>query len=92
MENASVDSIQFIKVDQQKIGQATWNVNGLLEFIRKDNRTDSSYLIRTGAAWIAHYLDLKGVRGGRKTEPWWKRRIEWDIKRPRKDIMILEKE
>ena len=90
-ENASIDCIQFKKVDKQKIGHAARKINGLIKFIKTDNITDTNNLIRAGAAWIAQHLGLKRVRVGKKTEPWWKRRIERDIKRLRKDINILER-
>ena len=36
-------------------------------------------------------MGLKRKPVGKKSEPWWKRRIKGDIKRLRKDVNILER-
>ena len=41
--------------------------------------------------WVADQLSLKKYEGGKKKDPWWKRRIEEDIKQLKKDINILER-
>ena len=40
---------------------------------------------------VADQLSLKKYEGGKKKDPWWKRRIEEDIKQLKKDINILER-
>ena len=41
--------------------------------------------------WIAEKMGLKKIEIKEKKEPWWKRRIEGDIKRLKKDICKLER-
>ena len=40
--------------------------------------------------WIAEKMGLKKIEIKEEKEPWWKRRIEGDIKRLKKDICKLE--
>ena len=49
-------------------------------------------MIRAATVWVAEYLGLKKTEFRAKEDPWWKRRIEDDIKRIRKDVNILERD
>ena len=44
------------------------------------------------SVWVAEQIGLKKIEYRKKNEPKWKRRIEGDIKRLRKDVNILERE
>lgn len=69
----------------------TAKVNRVIEFIETKNITQTNNLIKAAGVWVADQLGLKKYEGGKKTDPWWKRRIEGDIKQLRKDINILER-
>ena len=59
--------------------------------IEAKNITQTNKLIKAVGVWVADRLGLKKYEGGRKKGPWWKRRIEEDIKQLKKDINILER-
>ena len=42
--------------------------------------------------WVAEQLGLKKVEHRKKYEPFWKRRIEGDIRRLRQEVNIMERE
>ena len=42
--------------------------------------------------WVAEELGLKKAKHRTKMEPWWKRRIEGDIKRLKQEVNFLERE
>ena len=48
-------------------------------------------MIRAASVWTAEQIGLKKKEFRSKKEPWWKRRIEGDIKQIRKDLNILER-
>ena len=62
-----------------------------IELIETKNITQTNKLIKAVGVWVADRLGLKKYEGGRKKDPWWKRRIEEDIKQLKKDINILER-
>ena len=43
------------------------------------------------ALWLAKEVAMKKGKRGEKKEPWWKRKIESDITKLRKDIKRLER-
>ena len=63
----------------------------MIELIETKNITQTNNLIKAAGVWVADQLGLKKYEGGKKKDPWWKRRIEEDIKQLKKDISILEK-
>ena len=62
-----------------------------IELIETKNITQTNKLIKAVGVWVADRLGLKKYEGGRKKDPWWKRRIEEDIKQLKKGIYILER-
>ncbi|CAB3978868.1 Hypothetical predicted protein [Paramuricea clavata] len=82
----------FKKVDRCKINEITAKVNKLVARIRTDNITDTNKLLKAVRSVVAEKIGLKEViEQTKQKEPWWKRRLDMDIKRLRKDINILER-
>ena len=71
--------------------RTTAKVNRVIELIETKNITQTNNLIKAAGVWVADQLGLKKYKGGKKKYPWWKRRIEEDIKQLKKDINILER-
>ena len=63
----------------------------MTELIQIKNINQTNNLIRAARVWITDQLGLKKYEGGKKKDPWWKKRIEEDIKQLKKDINILER-
>ena len=53
--------------------------------------TQTNNLIKAACVWVADQLGPKKYEDRKKKDPWWKRRIEEDIKYLKKDINILKK-
>ena len=87
----NTDGISFIKVDMNTLNRTTAKVNRVIELIETKNITQTNNLIKAAGVWVADKLGLKKYEGGKKKGPWWKRRIEEDIKQLKKDINILER-
>ena len=66
-------------------------VNRVIELIETKNITWTNNLIKAAGVWVADQLVLKKYESRKKKDPWWKRRIEEDIKLLKKDINILER-
>ena len=73
------------------LNRTTARVNRVIELIEATNITQTNNLIKAAGIWVADQLGLKKSEDGKKKDPWWKRRIEEDIKQLRKDINILER-
>ena len=73
------------------LNRTTARVNRVIELIEAKNITQTNNLIKAAGIWVADQLGLKKSEDGKKKDPWWKRRIEEDIKQLRKDINILER-
>ena len=87
-----VGQISFKKVDRSKLNNATKKVNRVVQYIMTNSITDTNKLIKAASVYVAKELGLKEQwKDAKKTEPWWKRRIEGDIKILRTDINILER-
>ena len=69
------------------LNRATAKVNRVIELIE----TKTNNLMKAAGVWLADQLSFKRYESGKKKDPWWKRRIEEDIKQPKKDIKILER-
>ena len=85
------DFISFKKVDMNTLNRTTAKVNKVIELIEGKSITQTNNLIKAAGVWVADQLGLKKYEGGKKKDPWWKRRIEEDIKQLKKDINILER-
>ena len=76
----NTDGISFKKVDMNTLNRTTAKVNRVIELIETKNITQTNNLIKAAGVWVADQLGLKKSEGGKKKDPWWKRRIEEDIK------------
>ena len=86
------DNIMFKKVDQKRLSEETLKLNGAIKHLVTADITQTNNLTKAASLWVAKQLGLKTVKKGKKQDPWWKRRIEGDIKNLKKDISILERE
>ena len=85
----------FKTVDRRRLEACVKNVNEVLKSIGSSNITATNGLIKAGSVVIARQLGLRNLAecGGnwqKRREPWWKRRIENDIKLLRRSISILD--
>ncbi len=92
LQGETNDNIMFKKVDQKRLSEETRKVNGAIKHLVTADVTQTNNLIKAASRWVAKQLGLKNIKKGKKEEPWWKRRIEGDIKKLKKDINILERE
>ena len=89
----------FKKVDRQKLQQETAKINRVLKYIKTNNITETNKLIKGVSIVVAENLGIKvdrqndmGTRQrGKNQEPWWKRRIQSDIKKIQSEISILQR-
>ena len=82
----------FKRVDRCKINEITAKGNKLVARIQTDNITDTNKLLKAVRSVVAEKIGLKEVvEQTKQKEPWWKRRLDMDIKRLRKYINILER-
>ena len=91
ISNRNADGISFKKIDMKILKQTIAKVNRVIELIETKNITQTNNFIKAAGVWVADQLGLKKYEGGKKKDPWWKRRIEGDIKHLKKDITILER-
>ena len=85
----------FKSVDKRRLEACVKNVNEVLKYIGSSNITATNGLIRAGSVVVARQQGLCNLAecGGnrqKRREPWWKRRIENDIKLLRRNISILD--
>ena len=73
------------------LNRTTAKVNRVIELIETKNITQTNNLIKSTDVWVADQLGIKKYKGGKKKDPWWKRRTEEDIKQLKKDINILDR-
>ena len=62
------------------LNRTTDKENRVIELTETKNITQTNNLIKVAGVWVADQLGLKKYEGGKKKDPWWKRRIEEDIK------------
>ena len=72
--------------------EETRKVNKAIKDVGTKDITESNNLIKAASIWVARHLGLKKPMRGKKVEPRQKRRIEGDIKRIRREVIILERE
>ena len=87
----NTDGISFKKVDMNTLNRTTAKVNRVIELIETKNITQTNNLIKAAGVWVADQLGLKKSEGGKKKDPWCKRRIKEDIKQLGNDMNILER-
>ena len=86
-----IDGIFLKRVHMNTPNRTTAKVNRMIELIETKNITQTNNLIKAAGVWVADQLGLRKYEGGKKKDPWWKRRIEEDIKQLKKDINIFER-
>ena len=91
IEGRNTNGISFKNIDIKNLNRFTSKVNSVIELVETKNITQTNNLIKAASVWVADRLGLKQYKGGRKKDPWWKRRIERDIEQLRKDINLLER-
>ena len=70
----------------------TDRVNEAMKYLKSKSITETNNLIKAASVWVAERIGLKKAEHRKKNEPRWKRRIEGDIKRLRKEVNFLERE
>ena len=85
------DGVMFKKVEYKKLNMAIREVNKVLPYFQTSNISETNNLIIAVSVWVARRLGLKRQRqtGTVHPEPWWKRRIERDIKDLQKSINLM---
>ena len=91
IEGRNTTGISFKKVDMKTLNRITTKINSVIELIQTENITQTNNLIKAAGVLVADPLGLKPYKAEKKKDPWWKRRIEGDIKQLRKDLNLLER-
>ena len=92
VEKKTAEGISFKKVDKNKLKKEMNRVNQVIHHIETKDITETNELIKAATVWVAEQLGLKKTEFRAKKDPWWKRRIEDDIKRIRNDANILQRD
>ena len=92
LEKRSFEGIIFKKVGRKILKAQLDRVNEAVKYLDSNSVTETNSLIVAASVWVAEQIGLKKIEYRRKNEPRWKRRIEEDIKKLRKDVNILERE
>ena len=92
LQGRTSDGILFKKVNKRSLRAQTERVNSVMKFVKTKNITETNKLINAASVWVADQMGLKKFEIGWRKEPWWKRRIENDIKNLKHDINILHRE
>ena len=85
------EGVMFKKVEYKKLNTAIREVNKVLPYFQTSNISETNNLIIAVSVWVARLLELKRQRqtGTVHPEPWWKSRIERDIKDLQKSINLM---
>ena len=92
LEGRTSDGIIFKKVNKRSLRAQTERVNSVMNFVKMKNITETNKLLNAASVWVADQMGLKRFEINRKKEPWWKWRIEHDIKSLKHDIHLLHRE
>ena len=92
VEGRTGDGIMFKEVDKKVLKVQTDRVNEAIKYLKSKSITETNNLIRVASVWVAERIGLKKAEHRKKNELLWKRRIEWDIKRLRREVNFLERE
>ena len=84
--------IMLKKVDKKVLEVQTDRVNEAIRYLKSKSITEENNLIRAASVCMVERIELKKAEHRKKNEPRWKRRIEGDIKRLRKEVNFLERE
>ena len=84
--------LPFKKVSHRRLSEEARRVNKVIRHIKTNDISETNKLLNAASMWVARRLGLESSSRSKKQEPWWKRRIEGDIKSLRADISFLERE
>ena len=76
--------------DSTKVKQTTAKVNEILKFLPTSNITEVKNVLRASAILVCELIDIKEHKKKERKEPFWKRRIEGDIKKLRQDLSRID--
>ena len=85
-------NVSFKRANQQQLKNIIKEVNNVMDKIPTSTITETNDLVYAVCVYTAKKLRLKSFKGGPKKDPWWKRRIEQDITRIRRDLNVLQRE
>ena len=91
LEGRTSDGIIFKKVNKRSQRAQTERANSVVNFVKTKNITETNKLLNAASVWVVDQMGLKRFEINRKKEPWWKRRIEHDIKNLKHDINLLHR-
>ena len=92
VERKTCQSIIFRKVGRKLLKVQVERVNEAFKYLESKSITETNNLIVAASVLVAEQLGLKKVEHRKKYEPFWKRRIEGDIRRLRQEVNIMERE
>ena len=92
LQGRTSDGILFKKVNKRSLRAQTERVNSVIKFVKTKNITETNKLINAASVLVPDQMGLKKFEISWRKEPWWKRRIENDIKNLKHDINILRRE
>ena len=92
VEKKSCEGIIFKKVGRMILKAQVDRVNEAVKYLDSNSITETNSLTVAASVWVAEQIGLMKIEYRKENEPKWKRRIEGDIKRLRKDVNILERE
>ncbi|XP_068704348.1 microfibrillar-associated protein 1A-like [Montipora foliosa] len=90
-EGRTCDGIMLKKIDKKVLKVQTDRVNEAIKYLKSKSITEKNNLIRAACVWVAEQVELKKAEHRKKNEPRWKRRIERDIKRMKREVNVLER-
>jgi hypothetical protein len=76
--------------DYSKVKKETARVNNILRHVPVNNITEVRNLLQAGAVLVGELLEIRESRPREHKEPFWKRRVQQDVKRLRKDLGRVE--
>lgn len=85
------DGITFKKLDRKALKIQVDKVNEAMKYVKCRTITETNNLIVAGSVWVAEKFGLKRGDRQKRNEPRWKRRIEGDIKKLRRDVNLLDR-
>ena len=90
MKNKEFEEVKgFNKVDCHRLRDITNRLNRIMKHVKMKDISEINNLIRATSVYAAKELGLTEWKKRQNSDPWWKRRIEGDIKGLRRDVNIL---
>ena len=78
-------------INRRKVKECTDKVNQVLHYFQTESLRELNNLLKAAANVVANLVGFKRkVTKDKQKEPWWKRRLKWQIKDIRRDISRLE--